>query len=414
MSLRRARCAALAIGLGACASVGTPGAEPDGAPDTRGSAFGVVAQTLLDSAASKYRRVARTYDPARGVPRSTRPDGSWSTAPVSDWTSGFYAGTLWYLHEYSLDPVLRAQAERFTLPIAAVAGGEAGHDPGSPFVASFGNAYRITRDERFHAPLVDAARQLAGRYDPEVGAIRSSSRGDWTHPVLIETLVDLELLMWGAAHGGDAGWAELARTHGRRTLASHVRPDGGTFQLVDFDPRTGALLRRAAPQGAGDSTTWARGHAWGIYGFTVLYRFTRDPRFLSGAERLAVYALRRLPDDHVPCWDYQAPGCPDRAQRDASAAAIMASALLELSTFVRGESSARYREAAEAMLESLASPSYLAPNGSSALLLHSVGDHRRNTEVNVGITYADYYFVEALLRYLQLGGESGVRVLEMP
>jgi hypothetical protein len=326
----RRRIAAIGL-LAACATAGAPNETPQSALE-----FGVVAQTLLDSAASKYRRVAPMYDPANGAPRSTGPDGRWNFVPVADWTSGFYPGTLWYLHEYTLDPLLRVQAERFTMPIAAVTHGDYDDDLGFQFRSSFGNAYRVTRDERFRAPLHDAA------------------------------------------------WRDIARRHGLLAAATHA-----------------------------DSSTWARGQAWGIYGFTMLYRETRDPRFLAAARRLTANVLPRLPEDFVPCWDYQAPGCPEHALRDASAAAIMASGLLELSTYVRGPDSVRYRGVAEHMLASLASPAYLAPNSASSLLLHSVGDRSRGTEVDVGIVYADYYFVEALLRYLQLSGQSGVRVLDV-
>ena len=364
----------LATALVACAPV----RSMNTASIPGGDAFGVIAQTLLDSAASKYRRVAPSYDPGKGYPHSTRADGTWSTVPVSDWTSGFFPGTLWYLHDYTLDPVLRAQAERFTLPIAAVESNAYEHDLGVRFSSSFGNAYRVTRDERFRERLLDAARHLAND-DRRAGATRSWNASDRNVPALLETTMNLEPLLWGASHGGDTAWREVARRRGLATLAS------------------------------ADSATRARDQAFGLYGYTLLYRETRDARFLSAARRLAGNALERLPDDFVPCIDLKAPVCPDRAQRDASAAAIMASALLELSTFVRGDDSVSYRTTAEQMLESLASPGYLAPNGNAALLLHSVGDR---SEMDVGIVYADYYLVEALLRYLQLSGQSGVRVLD--
>ena len=394
----------------ACSTVHVPASAPQ--RQSHDDGLGVIAQTLLDSAASKYRRASRSYDPARGYPRSTQPDGRWMTVPVSDWTSGFFPGTLWYLHEYTLDPALREQAERFTAPIAGVMRGSTDHDLGFQFFTSFGHAYRVTRDERFHAPLLDAARLLAGRYDARVGAIKAWDRSEWKFPVLVETTMNLELLLWSASHGGDSAWTAIARRVGEQTLAKQIRPDGSTFQLADYDPQTGALLRLGTRQGLADSSTWARGQAWGLYGFTMLHRETRDPRFLAAAQRLAGYVIARLPDDGIPCWDFQAAGCPGRAQRDASAAAIMASALLELSTFVRGEEAERYRDVAERMLGSLTSSAYLAPNESDALLLHSVGDRPHDTEVDVGIVYADYYFVEALLRYLQLSGQSGIRVLE--
>ena len=359
--------------LTACATAGAPTSSSESAePD----ALGMIAQTLLDSAASKYRRVAATYDPARGHPRSTQADGSWSTSSASHWTSGFYPGTLWYLHEYTLDPVLRAQAERFTLPIAALARNAADLDVALPLLASFGNAHRVTGDERFREPMLEAARHLASRPAARAGASEASERGERTIPALVEEAMSLALLHWGALHGGDTAWRSIAP---RRAFTDSIDRSGG--------------------------------RAWRIYALTSLYRETRDPRVLGAAARLSDDALRRLPDDFVPCRDALASACPDRAQRDAASAAIMASALLELSTFVRGDDADRYRANAEQMLMSLASPAYLAPDGSAALLLHAAGDRSRDTDLDAGSVRADYYFVEALLRYLQLSGQSGVRVL---
>jgi hypothetical protein len=369
-------------------------------------------RAALDTAARRYRHAARTLDPAAGYPRSTNPDGSWRSVPLRDWTSGFFPGTLWYLYEHTRDPELRAQAERWTMPLAAITSGSYDHDLGFQYFTSFGNALRITGDARFRAPLVDAAGKLAGRFDPRVGAIRSWSWGEWRYPVIVDNLMNLELLFWGAAHGGESRWREIARAHAQKTMGTHVRPDGGSFHVVDHDTATGAVTRRMTRQGFADSSTWARGQAWAIYGFTMAYRETRDPRFLATAQKGVAYVLPRLPADGVPCWDYQAPGCPDRAPRDASAAAIMASALLELSTVASGEEAGRYRAAAERMLAALTSPSYLGQRaGQQSVLVHAVGDLPRNGEVDVGINYADYYFVEALLRYLELRGATSVRVM---
>ena len=375
----------------------------------------VAARAALDSAASRYRRSARALDPAAGYPRSTNTDGSWRSVPRSDWTSGFFPGTLWYLHEYTRDPELRTQAERWTQPLAAITSGSYDHDLGFQYYTSFGNALRITGDARFRVPLLDAAGKLAGRFDPRVGAIRSWSWGEWRYPVIVDNMMNLELLFWGAAHGGEARWRDIARGHADKTLANHVRADGGSFHVVDYDPATGSVTRRMTRQGFADSSTWARGQAWAIYGFTMAYRETRDPRYLATARRGVEYVVARLPADGVPCWDYQAPGCPQSAPRDASAAAIMASALLELSTLTTGAEAGRHRATAERMLTALTSSAYLGQGASQqSILVHAVGDLPRNGEVDVGINYADYYLVEALLRYLELRGAANVRVLPRP
>lgn len=400
-TFHRSLAAALGCAVAACAPAGA-GRAGRTAPAAAHAALDTLARGALAFAAEQYRRTAGALDPAAGYPRSTRADGAWRTVAIHDWTSGFFPGTLWQLAEHTGEPALRAQAERWTWPLEAITRGRYDHDLGFQYFTSFGNAYRITGDARFRAPLLDAARHLAGRHDPRVGLIRSWSWGEWRYPVIVDNLMNLELLLWAADHGGDPAWERIARGHADRTIQNHLRPDGGSFHVVDYDPATGQVLRRMTRQGFADTSTWARGQAWGIYGYTMLHRETGDERYLRTARRLGDYALARLPADHVPCWDYQAPGCPDRAPRDASAAAVMASAFLELGARVGGAPGDRYRRAAERMLVSLASPPYLARGtGARSVLLHSVGDLPRNGEVDVGISYADYYFVEALVRYLR-------------
>jgi len=396
------RLAAIALLAVACAPSRVASHD---APAPNAARLDSLARGALAFAVEQYRAAATTHDPAAGYPRSTEPDGAWHTVDIHDWTSGFFPGTLWRLAEYTGDATLRAQAERWTWPLAAITRGTYDHDLGFQYYTSFGNAYRITGDERFRAPLLDAASHLAGRFDPRVGLIRSWSWGEWQYPVIIDNLMNLELLAWGATHGGDSAWMHIVRSHADRTMENHLRPDGGSYHVVDYDTSTGHVRRRMTRQGYADSSTWARGQAWGIYGYTMLHRVTGDARYLRTARTLADYALARLPADGVPCWDYQAPGCPETAKRDASAAAIMASALQELAAQVGGDAGARYERAAERTLMTLASPPYLA-RGTNArsVLLHAVGDMPQHGEVDVGINYADYYFVEALLRWLQSRG----------
>ncbi len=394
----------LVSALMACATARGP-APP--APNVTSTRLDSLAVQSLSFAQQQYRAAAAAYDPAKGYARSTGPDGSWRTRGINEWTSGFFPGVLWQLYAYTGDPALREQAERWTLPLAAIPNGKYSHDLGFQFNTSFGNAYRFTGDQRFLPPVLNAARLLAARFNPPVGAIKS---WDWMdpkrpYPVIVDNMMNLELLFWAARKGGDQEWPRLAVKHAQTTIANHLRADGGSYHVVVFDPNTGAALERITHQGFADSSTWARGQAWLIYGFTMAYRETHDARFLQTARQVSDYALARLPADHVPCWDYQAPGCPETAERDASAAAIMASGLLELSTHVTGSDAVRYRAAAEGILGTLASPAYLARGtANQSLLLHSVGSKPGNSEVDVGMIYADYYFVEALLRYLELRG----------
>ncbi|MBB4638506.1 glycoside hydrolase family 88 protein [Longimicrobium terrae] len=392
-----AACAAL---LGACAPAVSSGGAP--APS---SELDALSEDALRYAAAHYLKSARRMDPSAGIPRATTADSAWRTVSIHDWTSGFFGGTLWLLHEHTGDAELRAQAERWTMPLAGITAGRYDHDLGFQFHNSFGNALRITGDDRFRAPVLGASRLLAGRFRPAVGAIRSWDNPQWKYPVIADNMMNLEMLLWAARNGGDPAWTELSKRHAETTMRAHLRPDGGSYHLVDFDSATGAIVARKTVQGYADSSTWARGQAWLTYGYTMAYRETRDPRFLDAARRVAAYALARLPADHVPCWDYQAPGCPDSAPRDASAGAITASALLELSTLVSGDEAAGYRRNAESILTSLASPRYLSRGTDKpTILLHSVGHLPGNSEIDVGIVYADYYFVEALMRYRALRG----------
>lgn len=420
-SVPRRLAAACLIAAGACApAASAPPASPSSSADPSAStaSAGTAAQARLDSladgalryAAAHYLESAARLDPANGIPRRTQDDAQWKTVGINDWTSGFFPGTLWLLYEHTQNPALREQAERWTLPLADIPRGHTDHDLGFQFFSSFGNAYRITGEERFRPPMLQAARILAARFNPTVGAIKSwNSRERWPYPVIVDNMMNLELLFWTSRHGGDPEWTPLAVRHAETTMRTHIRPDGGSFHLVDFDSLTGAIRARNTVQGYADSSTWARGEAWLTYGYTMAYRETRDPRFLRTARRVADYALAHMPADRVPCWDYQAPGC---AYRDASAGAITASALLELSTLVPGEDGARYRREAETALATLASPAYLSRGQNKpTILLHSVGHLPGNSEIDVGINYADYYFVEALLRYKALRGTGPAGVM---
>ncbi|HEX6557899.1 MAG TPA: alginate lyase family protein, partial [Longimicrobiales bacterium] len=377
------------------------------------SATAAHGQDVIATAAHRYVSTAAALDPALGLPRSTSQSGQWTLSPISEWTSGFFAGTLWYLSAATHDPQLKAQAGRWTLPLADIPFGAFSHDLGFQFNSSFVNAYRFTADEKYRGPALNAARLLALRFNPTVGAIKS---WDWMaptrpYPVIADNMMNLELLFWGARQSnGDRRWRDMAVQHALTTLANHVRPDGSSYHVVGFDPNTGKVLERFTHQGYADASTWARGQAWLVYGFTMTFRETGDRRFLDAARKVADYFVAHLPSDGVPCWDFNAPGCPAAANRDASAAAIAASGLLELSTYTSHEASQRYRNAAAAMLRALSSPKYRTGK-TAALLEHAVGNKPADSEVDVGIVYGDYYFVEALLRQKQLSGDSTIHVM---
>ena len=366
----------------------------------------VDAQTLdervdhaLVFARSQLLQTVRELDGTGLYPRSTLPDGSWHLVGCADWTSGFFPGLLWFGYEYSKDEVLETAARRWTDGVEAQQHNGTTHDLGFMLFCSFGNGYRIKRNDHDRTVLLAAARTLADRFNPRVGCIKSWDWStEWQCPVIIDNMMNLELLFWAARNGGEDTLRAIAVSHAEKTIENHLREDGSTFHVVDYDSTSGRVIGKTTHQGASAHSTWARGQAWALYGFTVCYRETRDERFLDAAERTADYFIDHLPDDAVPYWDFAAEEIPS-TERDASAGAIAASGLLELAR-LSGAKAAAYRSAAERLLHRLTSPAYLAEGTSSrGILNHGVGDKPHGIEVDVSLIYADYYFVEALLRY---------------
>lgn len=266
---------------------------------------------------------------------------------------------------------------------------------------SFGQGYRLTKNPAYQQILLDGAAALATRYRANAGVIRSWDFGPWRCPVIIDNMMNLELLLWAARQGGPARLRDIAVSHANHTLANHFREDASSFHLVDYDPQSGEVLKKQTVQGYADHSAWARGQAWGLYGYTVLYRETRDGAYLDRARRIAELIRQHpnLPEDKIPYWDFNAPNLPN-ALRDTSAAAIMASALLELCDFVDRDSATAFEELATRQLRALSSPTYRAKRGENHgfLLMHGVGHLPERHEIDVALIYGDYYFLEALLR----------------
>jgi len=332
---------------------------------------------------------------------STQPDGSWKTGASKDWRSGFFPGCLWYLNEYTKNPFFKGAAEKWTAGMANEQFDTGTHDVGFKILSSYGNGYRLYPTEEYKKVIIQAAETLAKRFNPTVGCIKSWDNRKWEYPVIIDNMMNLELLFWAAENGGPKELRNIAVKHAETTMKNHFRPDGGTYHVIGYDPATGKVVARNTHQGYADESVWARGQAWAIYGFTMTYRFTREPRFRIAAKHAADYFISHLPADSVPYWDFMAPGIPNEP-RDVSAAAIAASALLELSQHVANKSQkASYLETAKKILQSLCSAPYLAEGSNShAVLNHAVGNKPGKSEVDVSLIYADYYFLEAMLRYL--------------
>jgi hypothetical protein len=365
---------------------------------------GVVLDAALRRAGEQVRRSAATLDPANGFPRSTTATGAWEQRPHNQWTSGFFAGTLWYLYQHDHSPATRALAERWTAGLAPAAAMTHTHDLGFIVFDSFGHGYRLTGNPRYREVVLEASRSLATRFDPRVGAIKSwdvenvtDGRRGWKYPVIVDNLMNLEMLFWAASHGGDTAWRSLAERHALTSARAHVRADGSTAHVALFDPQSGALQRTITWQGHADTSAWARGQAWAIHGLSASYARTLRPELRTAAERAADWFIANLPADAVPFWDFRHPDIP-RTGRDASAAAIAAAGLYDLARWTDAARAARYRAAADRMLVALASDDMAPATPDGAVLLHSVGNGPQGGEIDVGISYADYFFVEALLR----------------
>jgi len=331
-------------------------------------------------------------------PNNTHADGSWNTVSNTDqigWTQGFFPGANWTVYDLTGDPQAKARADQWTRPLEVQQTNRQTHDLGFKMYLSFGHAYATTGDAYYKDVLLTAAGSLASRYDSTIGAIICCDwNPDWHRPVVVDTMMNLELLLWGAQNGGQQAWRDMAVSHALKTLADVVRPDGSTYHVVDYST-SGAILFRGTSQGYSDSSTWTRGQAWGLYGFTMVYRYTNDPRMLAAARRLADYYLSRLGNDSVPNWDFDAP----TQHKDSSAAAVVSSALFELGGYVAEPDRQRYLQAAMEMVDELASPAYLAEGTSNqAILQHGSGNVPANQAVDVGLSYGDHYFVQALAR----------------
>jgi unsaturated chondroitin disaccharide hydrolase len=354
-------------------------------------------------AAAQYRTLLAKVQGKPGFPR-TLDAGALVTVGPKDWTAGFFPGSLWYLFEATGDQAWKTAAARYTLDTAPAKFDKTQHDLGFMLGSGYGNGYRLTGDPAYRDALLAGATTLITRFNPKVGAIQSwdvRPGGAWAFPVIVDNMMNLELLMWAAKAANEPRYREVAIAHADTTLRNHFRPDNSSYHLVDYDPQTGAVRMKVTVQGFADASSWARGQAWGLYGYTMMYRETRKPEYLAQAQRIAAFFMNhpRLPPDAIPYWDFDDTVIPN-APRDASAAAITSSALLELATFSDAASGARYRAFAERQLRSLSSSDYLAAPGENGgfLLKHATGHKPAGKEIDGPLNYADYYFLEALLR----------------
>lgn len=325
-----------------------------------------------------------------------------------EWCSGFWPGVLWYDYELTGDTAILKQAESYTASLEYLSQQPAfDHDLGFLIFCSYGNGWRLTHNPHYKDVIIATADTLASLYNPHVGTILSWPRNVEIlggHNTIMDNMINLEMLFWAARNGGDHRLYDIAVRHAETTMAHQFRPDYSCYHVAVYDPETGEFIKGMTHQGYSDSSMWARGQAWAIYGYTTVYRETRDARFLDFAQKVTDIYLRRLPDDYIPYWDFDDPSIP-AAPRDASAAAVVASALLELQQYVPQEKAADYRDAACKMLAELSSDRYQCGTAKPSFLRHSTGHHPAGSEIDASIIYADYYYIEALsrLKHLQQG-----------
>lgn len=343
-----------------------------------------------------------TRVPKDSLPISFEKGRSLSTTN-KNWISGFYPGTLFYLYMGTKDETLyNAGLQKLEVmePMKTLDS----HDIGFMMFDSFGNANRIKSKPEYKDILLTSAQSLAKRFNPNVGCTMSwgSAKGEFR--VIIDNMMNLELLMWATKVSGDSSYAKIAITHANTTMKNHFRPDYSSYHLVNYHPETGAINKKQTVQGYADNSAWARGQGWGLYGYTMMYRETKDPKYLEQAKHIANFILTHpnLPADKVPYWDFNDPKIPN-TYRDVSAGAIYASALLELARYDTANAT-KYIETAETILKTLSTPEFKAAQGTNGgfLLMHSVGHLPKGVQIDVPLTYADYYYVEAMLRYKNL------------
>lgn len=379
------------------------GQAPTQYPANR-AVLNLIDKKLLESA-SQYRYFTLQVNDTL-FPKTIKKDGSLESSKSYWWCSGFYPGTMLYLLENGNDDTLRNETMHRLQLLEREKNNKGTHDLGFMMYCSYGNAQKMWPSEKYKDILVQSARSLSTRFSPKTGCIRSwNSKKPGDYIVIIDNMMNLELLFYAAKVTGDSSFYKIAISHADKTLKNHFRPDYSSYHVVDYNPENGAVVEQRTHQGFQNSSAWARGQAWGLYGYTMTYRETRNKKYLQHANHIADFILNHpnLPKDKVPYWDFNASDIPN-ALRDVSAASVTASALIELAGYNEGEAGKRYMETAEAIITSLSGPKYFNKykENKGFLLKHSVGSLPHKSEVDVPLTYADYYYVEAMIRYKQL------------
>lgn len=356
----------------------------------------------LKRAGEQLSLMSERFDTAAVTPRSWD-NGVYKLLP-KDWTCGFFPGVYWLYYQLTGDKTIEKEALKFTARLSDIPAIKTTHDLGFMVFCSYGKQYEVEKDSVSAAAIVEASNSLISRFEPSIGLIRSWNFGKWNYPVIIDNMMNLEMLFWASEYTGNPQYRDIAIKHADKTMENHFREDNSSYHVVSYN-NDGTVESKGTHQGYSDSSSWSRGQAWALYGYTLCYRFTKDNRYLEQSENIATLIIdnKTTPKDHIPYWDYDAPNIPDEP-RDASAAAVTASALLELQLYVDKNLAKIYKDYAASIIRSLSSPEYLADKGDNGffILKHSTGAASLGSEIDVPLVYADYYFLEALKRYREL------------
>jgi unsaturated chondroitin disaccharide hydrolase len=335
-------------------------------------------------------------------PRSLDRTGAVRYVGREDWTSGFYPGILWLMYELTGKNRWQTEAVYYTELLESEKTNASGHDLGFKMMSSFGNGYRLKHNSRYREILIQSARTLITRFNENVGCIRSWDHhtDKWVYPVVIDNLMNLELLFLAWRETGEPVFYNIAVKHAETTMKNHFRNDYSSFHVVGYNPATGQVTARNTWQGYSDESSWARGQAWALYGYTMIYRETRNPVFLSQAEKIANYIINqtKIRKGEIPVWDFDVAGDPNEPY-DASSGAIISAALFELGNYSKSKTD--YYQIANQLLETLSSRFFFSDNNTGFLLKHSTGSKPQGSEVDVSLIYADYYYLEALKRKME-------------
>ena len=328
-----------------------------------------------------------------------------------DWCSGFWPGILWMDYQNTKDEAVKKTAKGYTESLKGIAYRPChDHDIGFLMFCSYGKGYEVNHSPEYKKIILASADSLATLFNPIVGTIlswpRMVEREHWPHNTIIDNMMNLDLMFWASKNGGNKLLYDLAVTHAKTTMKNHFRPDGSCYHVAVYDTINGDLIKGVTHQGYADNSVWARGQAWAIYGYTMVYRYTKNKMFLDFAQKVTDIYIKRLKetsDDMIPLWDMDDPRGVKLAPKDVSAACIVADALLELQQYVDKEKCDEYSLFALQSLAQLSTDKYQSGKKNVAFLMHSTGHHPAKSEIDASIIYADYYYMEALVKVKMLG-----------